>query len=150
MAPTSGSALREALLGMLPEAERNRPRVRELSDRLVGFVDARSTGERLDAWMEIVAWTRKGGLPSPSDKPPDTLRPRQTQRLRFLLSVFESSPSAREALLASVAKMLAETEGAGFFGEAGLPSQRGFFSELGDRLMRRVLPAPHDDRDLPG
>jgi site-specific recombinase len=147
-ATTSGAALRDALFALLPDKERRRRRVRELSQVLVAFVDAPTVGERLDAWIGIVGWTRRGGLPRPSDKPPDTLLPRHTQRLRFLLSLFESSPATREALLVGMARLLAETEGAGFFGEAGLPSQRGFFSELGDRFMRRVLPAPRDDRDL--
>ena len=98
--------------------------------------------------MGIVAWTRHGGLPHPSDQAADTLEARQTQRLRFLLSAFESSPEARDAILGGLARMLAETEGAGVFGEAGLPTQRGFFSELGDRLMRRLLPVPRDGRDL--
>ncbi len=145
---TPGTALRDALLGMLSEKERRRRRVRELSERLVAFVDAPSAGERLDAWMAVVAWTRHGSLARSSDQPAEGLVARRTQRLRFLLSVFESSPEAREAMLGGLVRMLGETEGAGVFGEAGLPTQRGFFSELGDRLMRRLLPVPRDGRDL--
>ena len=144
----SAAALRDALLATLPEKDRGQPSVGALSDRLAAFATAGSAGESLTAWMGIVAWTREGGLPGPEDEPADTLQPEKTRRLRFLVSLFEKSPVAREALLDVVGKMLAGTEGAGFFGEAGLPSQRGFFSELGDRLMRRILPAPRDDRDL--
>ena len=148
MAVPSADALRDALLATLPEKDRGQPSVRALSDRLAAFATAGSPGESLTAWMGIVAWTREGGLPSPEDEPADTLLPEKTRRLRFLVSLFEKSPVARQALLDVAGKMLAGTEGAGFFGEAGLPSQRGFFSELGDRLMRRILPVPRDDRDL--
>ncbi len=72
--PTPGIALRDALLGMLPEKERRRRRVRELSERLVAFVDAPSAGEKLDAWMAVVAWTRHGGLPRSSDEAADDAR----------------------------------------------------------------------------
>ena len=146
--PTPVIALRNALLGAVRRDERRRRGVRELSEQLVAFVDAPSAGERLDAWMAVVAWTRHGGLARSSDQPAEELVARRTQRLRFLLSVFESSPEAREAMLGGLVRMLGETEGAGVFGEAGLPTQRGFFSELGDRLMRRLLPVPRDGRDL--
>ena len=146
--PTSGSALRDALLARLSERERRRRGVREMADRLAAFVDAPTAGERLDAWMEIVAWTREGGLRQPSNESAEALPPQQVGRLRLLIAVFESSPQTRQALLDGLARLLAEAEGAGFFGETGLPSQRGFFAELGDRLMGRILPVPRDDRDL--
>ena len=114
----------------------------------MAFVDAPSAGDRLDAWMGIVAWTRHGGLPRSSDKAADALVARRTQRLRFLLSVFESSPEAREAVLGGLARMLAETEGAGGLRRGRLADPAELLFGVRDRLMRRLLPVPRDGRDL--
>jgi site-specific recombinase len=44
--------------------------------------------------------------------------------------------------------VLADTDATNLVACAGIPGNRGFFTELGDRLAGHLLPAPSDDRDL--
>jgi len=134
--PASGD---EGMLGFFPERERERPEVRALATRLQAVAGAGEVGQRLDAWMDLVEWTREGVAAGDAAA---------TERLRLLLSVFEGEPEIRRLVFGSMGTMLADVEGAALFGETGLPSHRGFFAALADRVMDRVLPTPADDRDL--
>jgi len=138
----------ERILTFFPEAARSQPTVRAMAERLHALSGARAVGERLDAWMELVEWTREDPALQRGARARAAIPEAPTERLRLLVSLFEGTPQLRALVFDSLSAMLAEAEGASLFGETGLPSQRGFFSELGDRVMDRLLPAPHDRGEL--
>ena len=138
----------ERILACFPEESRRQPIVRSLAGRLDALSRAGRVGERLDAWMDLVEWTRDDRARLRTTRTSAPLPEAATERLRLLLSLFEGAPELRSIVFDSMGAMLAESEGAALFGETGVPSHRGFFSELGDRVMDRLLPVPRDDHDL--
>ncbi|MET0580817.1 MAG: hypothetical protein ABWZ08_02465, partial [Pseudoxanthomonas sp.] len=62
--------------------------------------------------------------------------------------VLEGVPEVRSRVQTTFVEILSETEGTNLFGEAGIPGDRGFFTELGERLLARQLPPPSDEHDL--
>jgi len=64
------------------------------------------------------------------------------------LDQLEASPDERDRVLGALSSLLAEGDGAPLFGDVGVPSERGFLSELGDRLSAKLIPAPRDAQDL--
>lgn len=64
------------------------------------------------------------------------------------LDRLEADPAERDRVLGAVSSLLAGAEGASLFGDVGVPSERGFLSELGDRLSAKLIPAPRDAHDL--
>jgi site-specific recombinase len=87
--------------------------------------------------VALVRWTRQGATPSaPSGV-----------RLDALLDLLDA-PAERTPFQAAVGAMLAETDGTNAFAHVGIPSERGFLAELGERLMNNILPRPRNDRDL--
>src|SRR5262249_12539520 len=69
-------------------------------------------------------------------------------RLRLLLRALNAAPALKLRLAHTLGPALAEGVGGGLFGRLGLPTDRGFFSETVERISRRFLPEPRDDRDL--
>ena len=69
-------------------------------------------------------------------------------RIGTILDAVEASPERRERFLGSLSALLAETDGTALFGDVGIPSDRGFLSELGDRISARLIPSPRDAHDL--
>ena len=67
-----------------------------------------------------------------------------------LLASVEPPGESRDRFGAALAALLAETDATNLVACAGIPGHRGFFSEFGDRLASRILPAPADERDLRG
>ena len=147
--PAPAGALREEVLALFPSTGspgRSDRSALRLARRLEAFTTAETVGERTEAWARVAEWTRPDAL----GKARGADGPSRPEGLAVLLRVLEGSPKVREAVHRAMGQMLAETEGATLFGEAGLPSSRGFFSEFGDRLMSRFLPQPHEDHDLAG
>jgi len=60
----------------------------------------------------------------------------------------EGAPEESERFLAALSSLLSEGEGASLFGDVGIPSERGFLSELGDRISAKLIPSPRDAHDL--
>jgi site-specific recombinase len=73
--------------------------------------------------------------------------PGPTARLRLLLDVLDLSPAWRRTFAGTVTQVLAGTSALPLF-ESGLPNDRGLLDETTDRLARRFLPTPRDERDL--
>jgi site-specific recombinase len=144
---SSSGLLREEIEALLPAALRGERVASTIARRLDVFLRASTVGERIEAWARIVDWTRPAGV-SGLRRPAGS--PRDSGRLEALLVALEGSAQIRSAVHEGLGRMLAETEGAPLFGETGLPSHRGFFSELGDRVMNRLLPRPQEDGDLAG
>ncbi len=101
------------------------------------------------AWVErLVAWLRE---PRPAHGLVDADEPEApaaASRLALLLRVLEAEAATRQAVARLVGHISAEVRGLKLFAQAGLPGRQGFFSELADRLLRHLLPAPPDPERL--
>lgn len=100
------------------------------------FCSANTLRARIDSLADLFKWTRRFHSESYG---PGLLR---------VFYVLERNPQLCERFFSSLAPVLLETQAVHLFGEVGLPTDRGFFAELSDRLLRRVLPQPRDDQDL--
>jgi site-specific recombinase len=97
------------------------------------FAVAGTLTERTDAFVALVHWTRD--------------RSNGDARLEALLDLLDD-PVERHRFHAAMGALLAEAESTGAFAYAGIPGDRGFLAELGERVMNNMLPRPRDDRDL--
>ncbi|HQR45044.1 MAG TPA: gliding motility protein [Thermoanaerobaculia bacterium] len=104
---------------------------------LEAFLAAAAPGERADALVRLVRGIRSA---EEGDGGSRALRP--------LVEALEAEGERREAFARAFATFLAETDGTNLFGDTGIPSDRGFLAEFGDRLSARLVPAPRDARDL--
>ena len=104
-----------------------------LSDRIEAFAVAATLSERTDAFAALVRWQRHG--------------PDAHSRLDALLDRLDD-PVERCRFQAAMGALLAETDGTSVFAHAGIPSERGFPAELGERVMNHLLPRPRNDHDL--
>jgi site-specific recombinase len=101
------------------------------------------------AWVEqCITWLREPrsaqGL-TEGDEPELSVA---ASRLVLLVRVLEGEASTRQAVARLVASIVAEARGLKLFAQVGLPSRQGFFSELTDRVLRHLLPAPPDPERL--
>lgn len=103
--------------------------------------------ERFAAIEGIVEWLRsKRGAPALEGTPPGESA--QVVRLRLLVRGLGGFPLLKQRVAHTLGRALEESVGGGLFGRLGLPTDRGFFAETIDRISRRFLPEPKDDRDL--
>ncbi len=109
----------------------------DLRRYLDAFLKASTLGDRIDAFARLIRAARAEGR-----------APGSQSRLAAFLDTLESAPDRKEAFATAWAALLGDTHGTGLFGDSGIPSDRGFLSELGDRLSDRVVPTPRDERDL--
>ena len=109
-----------------------------LRQRVEAFTRARNQSERTDAFAELVQWVRLGRT---------TARGSRNSQLDLLLDLLDDVEERRR-FHAAVGALLAEAEATSAFAHAGIPSERGFLAELGERLMNKVLPRPRNDQDL--
>lgn len=137
----------------LPQALRVRPEIADLEEafvRLGGITDA---DEALEALSRLLSWTRRRGgrielegIDATSD---DASRSHETTaRMRLLLGLLERSESLRAAYALVVDRVAVAADASHLVGEVGIPAHRGFFAELGERFMHRILPRRRDAADL--
>jgi site-specific recombinase len=140
--------VREMVLESMPEPRRANRRVRELAGHMDELCSAPDLHERLEAFVRLSRWTRawsgfgseaagRGAQGSPS-----------TYRLRMLMDLLEDAPAVRACYHDAVESILVACRGVDLFATAGIPTDRGFLAELGDRVMEHLLPEPRDDDDL--
>jgi site-specific recombinase len=110
-------------------------------ERVQLFITAGTLAERTDAFVALVRWTRFSESTSRTWSRPDYAR------LDELLYMLEE-PDMRGPFQAAVGALLAETDGTNVFAHAGIPSERGFPAEFGERVINNVLPRPRNDHDL--
>jgi site-specific recombinase len=108
--------------------------VREQFD---AFVGARDVAGRTDAFVRLIR----------------ALRPRgsggwKQAGFSHFVAALEVDAEARRRFGAAFAALVAETDATNLVSNAGIPGHRGFLSEFGDRLSARLVPVPHDERDL--
>src|SRR5687768_853181 len=105
---------------------------------------AASLAQRLDALEDVARWVSD----LPALKRLRRPAPLQLQQLRILLDTLAKSPALRQRFAATIGSVLRDTTAVALFAESGMPSDRGLGSETLDRIARRVLPRPPDERDL--
>jgi site-specific recombinase len=136
------------ILDSFPPARRDEPLVRTLAQRLGVLIDAPDLPQRLRALVALVDWTRGGAREAVRLERRDASVGGKYARWMLLLDTLERERRARAGFQATLAEIIAETEGENLFADAGLPGDRGFLAEFGDRLMDKLLPAPLDEHDL--
>ena len=143
---------RELILGLFPPEQRSNRSLRELASHVERLTAATSLKTRLDATVELGNFNRKrdrhicaplsDSLGTEFDSDP------RWRRQAVWLSILETSEEVRGRYQKTVAALLAETNGISLFADSGLPSDRGLFSELSNRLFAILLPAPRDYSEL--
>lgn len=108
-------------------------RQQSVREHVEAFTAAGTLSERTDAFVALLRWTRQG-------LNADT-------RLDALLDWLDD-PDERGRFQAAIGALFAETDGTNVFAHAGIPSERGFWAELGERVMNHILPRPRNDHDL--
>lgn len=146
-ADTSGS-VRDQVLGFFGPSNADNPTRTALANLLQDFVSAESLGDRLDAWLRLIHWTRVGTSHSLQ-----ILVARMRWREAYLywellLDVLEQVPAVRQSVQEAIGRVIRETDAVNLVGEAGLPCDRGFLVEFGDRVISKLLPKVRNDRDL--
>ena len=97
------------------------------------------------AWVErLVAWLREPrsahGLVA-ADEPEASAA---ATRLALLVRVLEGESAMRQQVARLVGHIASEARGLKLFAQVGLPGQQGILSELTNRMLRHLLPAPPD------
>lgn len=147
-APDARPSVRQEVLAFFGTTSADNPTRLALADHLQDFAAADSLGDRLDAWLRLIHWTRVGTSHSL-----EILGARMRWKEAYLywellLDVLEQVPSVRSQVQDAFGRIIQETDAVNLIGEAGLPCDRGFLVELGDRLISKLLPKVRNDRDL--
>ncbi|WP_374487111.1 hypothetical protein [Zoogloea sp.] len=141
-------ALLAYVLAVLPDHRQNQRDLRKLAIHLRALLIAEDLPDRMDAWRALNAWLAGGSLWNDVYIDSADVHGSATQRFAVLMDVLAAHPELAAGLRRAIRQILDETDGANLFGEVGIPSDRGFLSEFGDRLTTRLIPSPRDDHDL--
>lgn len=95
--------------------------------------------ERANWMIDCVDWLRH--------EPKMAGRPRQ-QRICFLLDWLDEHREVRRLVQTTLQKTLREASGPELFSATGLPQEPAFFSELNERIARKILPRAPANMDL--
>ncbi|HEX6766589.1 MAG TPA: hypothetical protein VF103_13945 [Polyangiaceae bacterium] len=129
-----------------PNAPKHRS-VQRLYAILIACKPGAPLAERFSAIEALLEFLRSKRAVAPIEGTVQGESP-QVVRLRLLLRALNGVPALRMRLAHTLSRAFDESIGGGLFGRLGLPTDRGFFSETVDRVSRRFLPEPRDDRDL--
>jgi site-specific recombinase len=144
---------RDMVLSLFPPGDRSNFSLRRLADKVEALTSATSLPPRLDAFIDLYAWTRQedaticdplSAAPSVAAEAVDS----SSKRSLVWTSILEASSEVLSRYRASIGLILRETDGLTFFAISGLPSDRGLLAETRERLSRILLPSPREDTDL--
>lgn len=110
-----------------------------MNDLLEAALSATTPEARAEAFVRLLHETRRSGAGAEA-----------RSHLGALLDYVEADENRREGFVRSLSALLAETDGTDLFGDVGIPSDRGFLSELGNRISAGLIPSPRDAHDLTG
>jgi site-specific recombinase len=144
----STEALLACIHAALPSQRQNQRDLPRLADRLHALIAADDLPDRLDAWRALTGWLSDGALWNDVYIDSADVHGSATQRFAVLMDVLAADPAVAGRVRHALYAILDETDGANLFGEVGIPSDRGFLSEFGDRLTSKLIPSPRDDHDL--
>lgn len=143
---------RDLILSLFPQQQQKNKSLRQLAVRVEKLTSATTLSARLDAAVELAAFTRGKDRHIPAALPCtpgfSELHDERWKRQAVWLSILENSPEIRSRYHDSLAALLAATNGVSLFAESGLPSDRGLFAELSNRILGLLLPAPRDYSEL--
>lgn len=110
-------------------------------------------------WLiDLTDWLRRGPSPralrqaldpqaSGTDDVEDPL-PKAVQRLHVVLDLLDRQPERHAAVAALLAGVLEHTDPTFLLADFGFTARPAFFSEFGERIGRKLLPASPETRDL--
>jgi site-specific recombinase len=132
----------------LPPQRQGQRELPRLARHLCKLTSAADLPDRLDAWLALNRWLAGGALWNDVYIDAADVHGSATQRFAVLMDVLAATPALAAEVRDALCAILDETDGANLFGEVGIPSDRGFLSEFGDRVTAKLIPAPRDDHDL--
>lgn len=109
-----------------------------MSSPLDPLLSAATPEERADAFVSLVREGRTTSLFGTDRK----------SYLGAFQQALEEDPERRGPVLGALSALLAESDGTALFGDVGIPSDRGFLAEMGNRISSRLIPSPRDAHDL--
>lgn len=95
--------------------------------------------ERANWMMDVVDWLRR----APRSHPDGAAR-----RVQLCLDWLDTHHATRRLVRTTLQKTLREASGPELFSTTGLPHEPAFFSELSDRIARKILPRAPSNKDL--
>ncbi|HEX7634440.1 MAG TPA: site-specific recombinase [Noviherbaspirillum sp.] len=105
-----------------------------------------SWSERANWLIDVTEWLRHE--PRSSRLNENAWKRLKHQRTRLLLDWLDENRDVRKLVQATLQKTLREAVGPELFCATGLPHEPAFFSELGERVVKSVLPKPPGQMDL--
>jgi site-specific recombinase len=113
-------------------------------DSLITHADPLASLEERNAWLiELGFWWRS------DDRLTDRLgfsSPRRNTRLRYLLQVLERDEQRRAQVVETLRSIFRDLDGVALLCDTGLP-QAGFWAELRERSVSRLIPATPNTRE---
>jgi len=122
------------------------PYVYKNTGLIIDFINAKTLAAKIDLWDEIHQWVSKehdAYFKRPGDENLTTV-----PRVVLHIEIIENCPLIREKYQLVLGQMVSAMNAVNAFGEAGVPSHRGFLSELSVRFAQIFLPLPRDDHDF--
>ncbi|WP_395139231.1 site-specific recombinase [Schlegelella aquatica] len=118
----------------------------DLNSLLAAVDPGAAAAERNLWWVRLAEWLRHAPVHAEPGTRGDT--PLPVLRLRLLLQRLEREPDARSRLARMLASTLREMDATLLLADFGFAPRMAFFSEVGERLQRRLLPGTPETRDL--
>ncbi|MCX7660455.1 MAG: site-specific recombinase [Caldimonas manganoxidans] len=120
---------------------------------LLAALDPRAPRAERNLWLvRLLEWLRRSPVsPKPAEGsapaavPPGT--PRPVLKLRHLLNLLDREPEYRARLVELLARTLVDMDATLLLADFGFASHRAFFSEVLERLQRKLLPGTPDTED---
>lgn len=106
---------------------------------------SKDLSERIRWTEQLLVWVRTPVLPGKELRSPQAI---QSVRVRFLLQSLERNPLWKVKVGEVLFSVLVDTDPLNLFCLIGLPREGGFFSEVVDRVARRILPVHRNPKDL--
>jgi site-specific recombinase len=114
-------------------------------DTLIAHADPLASLEDRNAWLiELGYWWRS------DDRISDRLgfrSPRRNTRLRYLLQVLERDEQRRGPVVETLRSIFRDLDGVSLLCDTGLPQHAGFWAELRERSVARLIPATPNTRE---
>jgi site-specific recombinase len=115
-----------------------------LSSLIIASESASTVGEKVE-WIEsLLDWIRISS--SIDDK--QAGGEIRSVRIRFFLQSLERNEHWKKSVGKLFKSLLLKMDSLRLLCETGLNSSEGFFSELSERILVSLIPAPRDDKDL--